>query len=224
MTVKRPDHVVPFHREEYLSDVAEAWLSADRCYNSRKFNIVEFAEKTLLHHLRKGPFTIVFLPAGSAEGPAYVTFASPTLHIDRGIWEAARQGDTESEFIVAHEVAHLVLHDHSAQAFSDGAVENIFSFPKERSAEWQANTLAGFLLDQRKPVPNHQQKGSANLSIDGPTPTRSDWSATSCTGDPCPNCGSFSVHVSPSGSKCEECKYQLLQNVGAGDNLDNYIL
>ena len=55
-----------------------------------------------------------------------------------------------ARFILAHEIGHLVLHDHYEYAFSQDAAIQVPYVADENSTEWQANKFAGHLL-----VPDH---------------------------------------------------------------------
>jgi hypothetical protein len=147
MSNRRRDYIVKFLREEEIERIALTWLHEAGVLNRPNFNIVYFVTGFLSRRLRKkGPLNFRFFDAGPDDDPAFVTFNPLTLHVDREIWEWADQGDPKARFVIAHEIGHLILHDHFATAFSDDPEVRIKSFPNEYSAEWQANTFAYYFL------------------------------------------------------------------------------
>jgi hypothetical protein len=152
------DYYVDFLSEDRIAASALEWRKAARNENYARFNIVRFVEDVLSKQTRR-PFKIEFFDAAEGEKPGYVTFNPRILHIDRETWRLADFGDPEARLIVAHEVGHLILHDHHAKAFSsDPALRIKFGEP-EHSAEWQATAFAYHLL-----LPSHivsSFKGSA---------------------------------------------------------------
>jgi Zn-dependent peptidase ImmA (M78 family) len=144
------DYLVSFIREEEIARIANEWRRAAGIENSPEFNIVAFVEDVLSQKLKKGPLRIKFFDMRDGDDPAFVTFQPhPTLHIDRDVMSNAKIGDPESKGIVAHEVGHIILHDHHAKAFSHDRVNPKF-YVKETSAEWQANTFVDYFL-----LPDH---------------------------------------------------------------------
>ena len=140
------DYLVSFTREEEIARIAHEWRVAAGIENSAEFNIIAFVEDILSKKLKKGPLHIEFFDMREGEHPAFVTFwPHITLHIDRDIWGNAKMGDPESRAIVAHEVGHIILHDHHAKAFSYDRINPKF-YVKETSAEWQANIFADYFL------------------------------------------------------------------------------
>jgi hypothetical protein len=114
------DYKVTFTREEEIARIATQWLDAhvkDRC---QSFDITEFVETTLTNRLRKKERLKIeyFDRTCKYDEPAYVTFNPLTLHVDRAIWHAAKAREEYARFVIAHEVGHIILHDHDAKAFS----------------------------------------------------------------------------------------------------------
>jgi hypothetical protein len=144
------DHHVEFRYEESLGDTALEWRRAAGNENDAYFNIVRFVLEVLATKLKKGPLHIKFFERRANEKPAYVTYDPLTLHIDVETWELADLGEPAERFVVAHEVGHLILHDHDAKAFLNDASKYITFGGIGHSAEWQANVFASYLL-----VPNH---------------------------------------------------------------------
>jgi hypothetical protein len=144
------DYLVKFAREELIAEIALAWRTEAGEENSAEFNVVKFVENVLAKKIKKkGPLHFSFFEMTPGGLPAFVTFEPLTLHIDSEVWEHAKLGNPESRTIVAHEVGHLILHDHHAKAFSSTETGSRFQ-TKETSAEWQANTFAAYFL-----LPDH---------------------------------------------------------------------
>jgi hypothetical protein len=144
------DYKVEFRREDYLAGIALQWRDAGGFQNAPWFNIVRFITDILAKKIKR-PFKIKFFTSKPGQKPAVVTFdGERTLHVDKDVWEQAELGDPDSVFILAHEVGHLIFHDHHAKSFSNDAGEQIEAWEKEYSAEWQANTFAFYFL-----LPSH---------------------------------------------------------------------
>lgn len=151
MAAMLSDYKVSYLREEVIAQIALEWRAAGGHQNSVYFNVVNYVESLQRTWRKKGRFTIEFFDAADNDKLAYVEFnPSPTLHVDRQVWKDASLGDPESRFIVAHELGHLVLHDHHAKAFSNDPAQRIKFAEREYSAEWQANTFAYYFL-----IPDH---------------------------------------------------------------------
>jgi hypothetical protein len=77
--------------------------------------------------------------------PAAVSYGPLKLEFDKTIWtKALLFNDAGANYIAAHELGHIAMHNHDAQPFS-GVKEDYIDF-KEQSAEWQANTFADCFL------------------------------------------------------------------------------
>jgi hypothetical protein len=152
-----------------------------------------------------------FFDAAPNEKLAYVTFKPLTLHADREIWDLADKGEPYARFIIAHEIGHLLLHDHFEKGFSAGAERYVKSFPKEYSAEWQANTFASYFL-----LPTHLveafgdtealTKSCGVLRQLAEDRVKAVYGARSraelFSGDACCNCGNFTVQHDGRCLKC----------------------
>lgn len=146
------DHPTTFRREDYIAEVAAKLRHMGRDADLSYFNIVTFVEEVLLRsRFRKEPLRIEFYdaPEGS-DDLAYVTFHPLTLHVDRETWKLARDGEPKARFIIAHEIGHIVLHEHDVLNFSNDPSLQINYRSKEHSVEWQANIFAShFLIPDR---------------------------------------------------------------------------
>lgn len=146
MSAMLRDYYVEFRREDDIAETALAWRRASRNENLAYFNVVDFVVDVLQKQLKKGPILIEFFDAEDGADPAYVTFNPLTLHVDRETWDLAKLGDPDARFVIAHEVGHLILHDHHAKAFSRDPNAQIKFAEDEHSAEWQANVFAYYFL------------------------------------------------------------------------------
>jgi hypothetical protein len=140
------DHYVAARSEESIALLAYRLRDAHVSRLELRFNIVDFISRTLPQQLmlmKKGPFKIEFYNKDfKHDDSAFVSFNPRTLNVDKKIWADANDGESYPRFVLAHEIGHLVLHDHLAKAFSKN---NKLRFA-EQSAEWQANTFAGHFL------------------------------------------------------------------------------
>jgi IrrE N-terminal-like domain len=222
MTAMLKDYYVEFRREEDIAEIALAWRKAAQNENSAYFNVVEFVETVLRRTLSRGPINIEFFDAPEDQPPAYVTFApSLTLRVDRELWDLAKLGDPEARFIIAHEIGHLILHNHNAKGFSDDPTARIKFGEKEHSAEWQADTLAAYFL-----LPTHIVAAFGTIRELAIASGVEEWLACtrfqavmwSCIrrsayirniaryeGECCENCGNFTLVAVGTALKCETC-------------------
>lgn len=146
------DYKVAFRREETLANLALSCRQFAGSENAASFNVVKFIERDLpriLTRMKKGPLQIKFFDMQEGEKPAFVTYNPLALHVDREIWELADIGDPTARLILAHEIGHILLHDHHAQGFSDDPTRQVKFAQKEERAEWQANTFASYFLVTR---------------------------------------------------------------------------
>jgi hypothetical protein len=215
----RRDHKVPFRREETIAAEALKWrrnLAGDaRGY----FNVVSYFSNVLATDPRLGPIALKF-DINDADPPAYVTYTKQrTLHIAEEIWDFANKGDPASRYIVAHEFGHLILHDNTAQAFSDDPELRIkFAGLPEYSAENQADWFADYFLVSPTLAQSLSEddlmsacwvtRDLAKRQIRKHTPRPPLTRAT----DFCPNCGDFSLVDFGLERKCTACKKRFLNN------------
>jgi hypothetical protein len=145
MTAARRDYKVTFRREESIESLAWRCRLAAGLEFLSYFSIVDYIEQFLAKWL-KGGVRLCFFDMNPGDDPARVEYNPTTLYIDREVWELAKLGEPEARFIVAHEIGHLVLHDHNAKAFSNDPDAQIRFAPNEYSAEWQATIFAYYFL------------------------------------------------------------------------------
>jgi IrrE N-terminal-like domain len=220
----RRDYKVPFRTKESLVQSALACREFAGNQNLARFNVVEFVERVLpriLEKRKKGQLKLKFFDMVERQAPAYVDFdESMTLYVDREIWELATLGDPYAKFVIAHEVGHIILHDHYAQAFSDDPNDQIKFAQDEESAEWQANMFASYFLvtpqvlkafrdpqDLSRSCEVLQALANERFEEEEEARRRSERCARAkgYTGDPCTNCWNFTLVVSGLSTRCDIC-------------------
>jgi hypothetical protein len=212
----RHDYHVRFVREDEIARIASEWRRVGGINNVGYFNIVDFIENILSRKLspKKGALSIKISHLPDNLYPAYVTFEPTTLHVDSDVWNLAKLGEPEARYILAHEIGHIVLHDHNAKPFSNDP-SLIISFAQlEHSAEWQANTFARYFL-----VPDHIIRAFDDLDrliVSCGVPRalaeerismiqNTDRKHRMFEGDVCPKCGNFTLVRNGTCLKCETC-------------------
>jgi IrrE N-terminal-like domain len=163
------NHKVPFKSEETIAAIAARCWAISSQQRPLTFGVVEFIKSVLVEEgidavvtirgRKKGTLAIKFFDREfPQDDPAYVEFARDqrdnyvTLNVDREVWRRGELGDSDACEILAHEIGHILLHDHYANAFSsDKDGQKLFAgTSKEDFAEWQAITFASHLL-----IPTH---------------------------------------------------------------------
>jgi Zn-dependent peptidase ImmA (M78 family) len=144
------DYKVPFRREESLALWAKALSLLAPHHGKGKYaiNSVGLINGPLTGFFAdKGGLVIELFDAEKFDDPAYVTHKPRTLHVDRTIWANAKKGGSHENYILAHEIPHLLFHEHATMApFSNDPAVRLKPFVKEESAEWQADTFAKHLM------------------------------------------------------------------------------
>jgi hypothetical protein len=210
------DYEARFCREETLADTAAEWRRAGGIDYLGYFDITEFIEETLSRRFsRKGALKIVFFESSDPDELAYVTYKpTVTLNVDSETWKWAKLGDPLSRFILAHEIGHIILHDHYLRQFSNDPALNIPFSILECSAEWQANTFAGYFL-----LPDHIVQsfaGAERLAGSCAVPTKLAQERTAAVlkvrfqsktfaGEACRKCGNFTLVREGTCLKCDTC-------------------
>ncbi len=216
------DHKVRFRREESIESIALDCRRKAGNENDAFFNIVVFVEKILpgiLAKLNKGVLDIKFDVPDGVEPLAYVTHNPPTLHIHPQVWDEANLGEPGARRIVAHEIGHLVLHDHYAQPFSDDETAQIKFVQKEERGEWQANAFASYFLLTSRVLELYESAKEIAQACNIPPDIAEDRVAAAneekrrcefrarCaqyTGDFC-TCGNATLRPFGAGTKCDTC-------------------
>jgi hypothetical protein len=138
-----------------------------------------------------------------------------TLHVDRAIWHAAKAREEYARFVIAHEVGHIILHDHDAKAFSSDPLLRIQFAEKEYSAEWQANTFAAYLLLPDELVRKFKTEGQLYFFCGAPRAVVQErWASfrdahpvavERFEGDACKECGNFTLVRRGIRLECDTC-------------------
>jgi IrrE N-terminal-like domain len=209
------DHRVSFRSREGIRDIALEWRRAGHILNAGYFDITDFVENVLAKHtFKKGRLTLKFFRGVPDDDPAFVTYKPLTLHVDESVWTLARLGDPDSRHIIAHEIGHIILHDHYARPFSNDPSQWLKSVEDENSAEWQANIFAAYFLAPDHLVRAYVDSNSlakncslpANLAqerkLDVENPKRR---SLGYTGEACTNCGNFTLIRTSLTQQCETC-------------------
>ena len=160
-----------------------------RCCDTRRY-----------HELR-----IRYYNQNSSQPPAYVEHNPTILNCDREIWDDARIGEPKARFIVAHELGHVLLHDHYAQPFTDNLNGSIWM--KEESGEWQANTFADYFLVSDAAIERYVTPTSIAIycSVEKGVALRRLGPEFRYTGESCGRCGSFTIVRNGTYLKCDTC-------------------
>src|SRR5208337_363910 len=135
---------------------------------------------------------------------AYVVLGSKrSLNIQYEVWREADEGIPQARFIVAHEVGHLVQHDHYAQQFS-GEKSKWISFDEE-SGEWQANKFAEHVLILEDDVHNYVTPLSISIhcAVEYEVAKRRLGKSFKYSGECCQECGNFSLVRKCEWVKCD---------------------
>jgi Zn-dependent peptidase ImmA (M78 family) len=209
------DYKVTYTREESIAKTAANWRQRHNSLHKHTFDITEFVETMLRTHPKGKSLKIQFYDRNfKQDDPAYVTFKPVvTLHIDRKIWNDAKSGDGYARFVIAHEIGHVVLHDHSAQAFSSDPSFQIRFAEDEHSAEWQANKFAEHFLLPDEIVEHFDDEELLIIFCEVPrilaqrrlAAVRAVRRTSAITGDACARCGNFTLVRNGDSIKCDTC-------------------
>jgi len=200
----RTDHKVKFRRCDEIKEIAEKARSLCNQFDRPGFKVTNYLRMLANESLLKtGLLRIRTFSAEEGEAPAYVTYNPTTLHVDQEIWGDADDGEPGARFILAHELGHIILHDHYAQPFS-GEKQKWITMDEE-SAEWQANTFADHFL-----ISDHEVRTYINVkdtaiycSVTRAAALRR-LGPIKYTGNHC-GCGSTAIMRYGTVEKCEEC-------------------
>lgn len=111
----------------------------------------------------------VFLHVNTDLPKSYVQFSPrPNLrvdvYIDHKTWLDMKAGDPQSRLMGAHELGHILLHNHGALGFHGTAAQFAMVHGEERSAEWQAIHFAMFVLISDEAI--FSRRSETEISID----------------------------------------------------------
>lgn len=142
----RDDYHVPFQSEQYIADLALEWRKVGGINYLTKFNIVNFFNDFFIKAFKRGPLQLKLYQKDQKDRIAYVSYNPFILNAHQEIWQFAFQNDPFSRHVIAHELGHLLLHDHNAKSFSSDPDLRIKFSDKEHSSEWQADCFASHFL------------------------------------------------------------------------------
>ncbi len=123
----------------------------------------------------------------------------------------ARLGDPDAIYRIAHEIGHMILHDHYAMEFSFDSSEKLRGFQDEELAEWQANRFAYHWL-----LPDHIVRALADpetivrhcnvtLKVAKDRVTEVNGKRQRYEGEACPECANFTLVRNGTCLKCDTC-------------------
>jgi hypothetical protein len=211
----RRDHYVTYRSEEDIANIAFRWRQVGNVTNDANFDIVDFVENVLSKRFTaKGALQIRLFDAVPGDHLASVTYNPLTLHVDSEVWEFAKRGNPEYRHMIAHEIGHILLHDHYARPFSNDRSKQIKFALDECSAEWQANTFAGHFL-----LPDHVMQSfddyhcmAAHCAVPQILAEertamfiKANRKSKKFEGDICSECGNFTLVRNGTCLKCDTC-------------------
>lgn len=183
---------------------------------TKAFDIVDLLYHVLLPALEKMGKKFCVHVDDYLDEPAYVELAERVLYIAAWVLRAARAGDPKARLVVAHEIAHMILHKDQVMAFSDEKGVRLNYLQPEESAEWQAHNFALLLL-----VTDEVLVETRNLLVQAASivtlveprfiqdrrfeyELRNKVTLETFTGDQC-ECGSLSVLRLSTSTWCKSC-------------------
>lgn len=222
------DHKVPYRSEAFLASAATTCRRIGAAPESNRVNLQIILEELQAHGVesiftipgmkRKGRLKIEIIEDSPNEFLAYVKFKPTlTMFIQRTVWIRFREGHTEEQVIVAHEIGHIMLHDDEAKQFSRDESLQINFADDENSAEWQANRFADHLLVPTRLAQQYNDAIQIAFLCNVPDYFAHERLANvrqikkvldpTLFGEPCLRCGDFSVVESAAGCSCKSCGY-----------------
>jgi hypothetical protein len=210
------DYKVRYATEKTLAENALLWRKLGDVNNLGYFDIVQFIETVLAPTFKsKGSLKINFINSSGDDDRAYVTYRpTVTLHVDSEVWALAKQGDPFSRYILAHEIGHILLHNHYVRQFSNDPTIRLNFVLQEESAEWQANVFAAHFL-----LPDHIVSsfgGDSSVASICAVPGElaqeriaafkvAERRTKKFEGEFCRECGNFALVRGVRNLKCETC-------------------
>jgi hypothetical protein len=213
----RPDYKVRYRTEASIAAHAADARRKSGTEFLTDFNVRAFVDdlvgKTIGQEGRI--FRVEFEDAESIGAPAEVIHHDDEiiLSIDREIYDLAGIGEPKSRFILAHEIGHILLHDHHSMQFSEKSSLRKSNFPVEETSEWQANTFAEHFLVPTKLIAVYEsaqelsQVCAIPLKLAGHIVFK--YRNSLCrrlSGDFCFQCGSAEVVIDTTDFICLNCK------------------
>jgi ribosomal protein S27AE len=222
------DHKVTYRSEAFLAEVAMACRKIGTVPGSNHVNLQTILDELQAHGVesissirgmkRKGRLKIEIVEDDPYDFPAFVEFSPQlTLSVQKSVWQRFQEGRSEERVIIAHEIGHIMLHDNEAKQFSrDGSLQIKFA-EDEHSAEWQANKIADHLLIPTILAQQIDDAARIAFSCNVPETFASERLLNvrkikkvlnrPFGGEPCPNCGEFSLMAEDDRQRCDSCSY-----------------
>jgi Zn-dependent peptidase ImmA (M78 family) len=214
------DHKVPFLGERSIADLARKIRKLARPSGGYTIDITDLIGRVLVEKLGNTTGLAIKIFEGDIhDDPAFVTFRKNyprvMLHVRRKIWDDAKKGLSYAYFILAHEVGHIVCHNHKAVAYTRDSSLQIQNAFRENSAEWQADTFALHLTmpDQalRETADAHQLSIRCNVDLGIAEQRVKSYGRTGAMylpkyeGDACDECSNFTVIRNGTSTRCDTC-------------------
>jgi IrrE N-terminal-like domain len=210
----KSDYLVQFRREETIAQSASELRKLANLAGRDFFNVADLFRSFVSQKLKNGPVQLILFDAKPDDYPASVKYRPSRLKCDRGVWEDADIGEPKARWVLGHEIGHLVLHDHHAKAFSSDPALRIKFAQKEYSAEWQADTFAGYLYMPDEMLGQVASPSEAALKYGVPIEFATDrfetlqsknLRARRYEGDLCPTCGALLDGKNGTNIACRNC-------------------
>lgn len=211
------DRKVPYRSARQIKGIVQYLLARCGMLGQLSIDIVRLIEGYLVPNL-PGGLKIKLYDQADGEPPAYVSYNPLTLNVDREIWRDAKHGEPGARNILAHEVGHIVMHKHDDLGYSFGKGSQLKAPPDEESAEWQANVFGHFLmvtdnaLVEDKPLLHKAADIGAPIWVvesvqryDAARDIFTFVDAPEFGGDPCGDCGDFTVVRRGVNRTCVSC-------------------
>ncbi|WP_113891459.1 ImmA/IrrE family metallo-endopeptidase [Roseiarcus fermentans] len=208
------DHKVRRRRyEDEIKASADAWRNKI-CGNIAKdnFNITQCIkvltqnswirsyDTRQYHELR-----VRFYNQGRCQPFAYVEHNPTILYCDHEVWSEACIGEPKARFILAHELGHVLLHDHYAQPFTENLKRS--AWMKEESGEWQANTFADYFLVSDVAIERYLTPTAIAIycGVEKIVALRRLGPGFGYVGESCERCGNFTLVRNGRSLICDTC-------------------
>jgi Zn-dependent peptidase ImmA (M78 family) len=214
------DHKVPYLTENSLAALAHKYRKLARPIGRFTVDITDLIARVLRERfLDTVGLAIVRFEGDVYDDQAYVVFREQyprvVLHVRRKVWEDAQKGLSYAYFILAHELAHIVCHDHRAVAYTRDPSLRIRNASNETSAEWQADTFAKHFTmpDQalRQTTDPYQLSIYCNIDLGIAEERVKSYGRTGpmylpkYEGDPCGECSNFTIVRDGTSTRCDTC-------------------
>lgn len=204
------NYKVSYRSEASIAAIACTYREWAGVSNLAHFSVARIIKKlTECQVPKKGQLSIKYIDDESAD--PFVTYNPLTLHVPREMMEFSDLGDADSNYKLAHELGHIILHDHHAQNFSKFGTSTIKAFADEETAEWQAHTFADHFLAPDNIVRNFTSEDelraacNLNQSVAKKRIVATKAKRPIYEGESCPECQNFTLVRNGTCLKCDTC-------------------